>query len=463
MVKKNERIFMKIKKIVVKNLFKIFHHEIPLNMEDHITIIHGPNGFGKTVLLTMLNALFSSHYHLLRRIPFSELSVDFDDKSHLCLKKNYNLGVEKGNRGDGSNELIFEFSKQRTKPKSYTVKSIKVNEISFPLRVIDREVQGLERIDHETWIYFPTQERLTIEDVLERFGDRLPIPRTREKEEPSWLKEIKNSIHIRFIETQRLLRFSYPQRQREYEGRPLMVPTVINYSEELANAIQGKLAEYATLSQSLDRTFPTRLVKGGIASELTIDALRTKLSELEEKRLRLMTAGLLDKEKEIDFQELQKIDESNRNVLSVYVEDVKQKLSVFDELTNKIDLLVTIANRKFLYKKMSISKKEGFIFKTLDEQSLSPTSLSSGEQHELVLLYELLFKVNPDSLILIDEPELSLHVVWQQQFLKDLQEITKLAGFDVLIATHSPQIIHDRWDLTVELTGPKNEELSNCS
>src|SRR3990172_1480514 len=112
MAKKNERIFMKIKKIVVKNLFKIFHHEIPLNMKDHITIIHGPNGYGKTVLLTMLNALFSSRYHELRRIPFSELSVDFDDKSTLRLKKNGKLDVDKRNRGDDGNELVFEFSKQ---------------------------------------------------------------------------------------------------------------------------------------------------------------------------------------------------------------------------------------------------------------------------------------------------------------------------------------------------------------
>jgi predicted ATP-binding protein involved in virulence len=91
----------------------------------------------------------------------------------------------------------------------------------------------------------------------------------------------------------------------------------------------------------------------------------------------------------------------------------------------------------------------------MGDRPLPVTSLSSGEQHELVLLYELLFKVNPDSLILIDEPELSLHIAWQQQFLQDLQKITQLASFDVLIATHSPQIIHDRWDLTVELKGPE--------
>jgi predicted ATP-binding protein involved in virulence len=62
--------------------------------------------------------------------------------------------------------------------------------------------------------------------------------------------------------------------------------------------------------------------------------------------------------------------------------------------------------------------------------------------------------VTPNSLILIDEPELSLHILWQQEFLRDLEEIIKIAGLDFLIATHSPQIIHDRWDLAVELEGP---------
>jgi predicted ATP-binding protein involved in virulence len=45
-------------------------------------------------------------------------------------------------------------------------------------------------------------------------------------------------------------------------------------------------------------------------------------------------------------------------------------------------------------------------------------------------------------------------VGWQAQFLRDLQEITKLTDLDVLMATHSPDIIQDRWDLTVELKGP---------
>jgi predicted ATP-binding protein involved in virulence len=104
---------------------------------------------------------------------------------------------------------------------------------------------------------------------------------------------------------------------------------------------------------------------------------------------------------------------------------------------------------------LEINKKEGFFFVTDNGDRLSPSDLSSGEQHELIMLYELLFKAEAGSLILIDEPEISLHVGWQSQFLQELLEITKLADIDVLMATHSPDIIQDRWDLTVELKGKK--------
>ena len=100
-----------------------------------------------------------------------------------------------------------------------------------------------------------------------------------------------------------------------------------------------------------------------------------------------------------------------------------------------------------------IDTERGFVIRsTVTNRELSLQQLSSGEQHELVLIYELLFHVNENSLILIDEPEISLHVDWQMQFLDDIQKVVGLTPFDVLIATHSPMIINERWDLTVELT-----------
>ena len=95
----------------------------------------------------------------------------------------------------------------------------------------------------------------------------------------------------------------------------------------------------------------------------------------------------------------------NAKALLVYLNDTEKKLSVFDDMLKKLQLFSTILNeRQFVFKKLEISPDFGFRFKTEGEKDLSLTDLSSGEQQEVVLLYELLFRVGPNTLVLIDEP-----------------------------------------------------------
>jgi predicted ATP-binding protein involved in virulence len=175
--------------------------------------------------------------------------------------------------------------------------------------------------------------------------------------------------------------------------------------------------------------------------------------DLEKKREALVKAGLLDASTETLRADLE-IAEEQRRVLSIYIDDVEQKLHVFDETAAKIDLFKKIISKLFKYKHLAIDRTRGFAFSTDENTPLSLTSLSSGEQNEVVLLASLLLNDQPASLFLIDEPEISLHVFWQKQFLRDLVDITSLLKIDVIIATHSPQIISDRWDLTIQLKGP---------
>ena len=440
---------MRIKQISVSGLFGIFDHVIPLNMDDRITVIHGPNGFGKTAMLRILNGLFNSRYSELRTIPFSKFCVEFDDDSNIEIIKNTD------NSKEIENNFVFNFHDNNVDIINFKPK--RRSDTENLLRILDDLIPGLERISSRKWLYTPTQENLSLEEVLERFIDLLPV---KFQSEAEWLEKLKNNIHIRLIESQRLLNL-VPNLRLKFDDRtPTIESTVSAYSNELAKLMQDKFKEYGTISQSLDRSFPMRVVKQQSSPDLTDEHLRNQLKELEETRSRLIEVGLLDQDEDSEFQiQPQDIDESTKNALSVYVEDVEKKLNVFNEIAIKINLLKRIINNKFSYKEINFSKEKGFIFTTLynsslsDSKILSPNDLSSGEQHELVLLYELLFKVKPNSLVLIDEPELSLHVGWQIQFLKDLQEITKLANVDILIATHSPDIIQDRWDLTVELKG----------
>ena len=79
---------MQIAEISVTSLFGIFNHIIPLHIDDGITIIHGPNGYGKSVIFKMLDGLFNGHYSLLCQYPFQTFKVCFDDESVVWVDKN---------------------------------------------------------------------------------------------------------------------------------------------------------------------------------------------------------------------------------------------------------------------------------------------------------------------------------------------------------------------------------------
>lgn len=425
-------------------------------MNDNITIIHGPNGIGKTMILKLLDALFGQNNNLLLSIPFDEFRVDFEDGTSFWISKTPRLhdSIE----GEHTVEQTVTFQATDRDPYRLDSKSL----YSIAQSALRWSQSILYYAGHEPITSNDLYSLTVTQDDSKPFvilGKGMKSTIEARKEIPGWLIEMRNSVTILLIETQRLLSPAKSSESNEKDTERSLHYAVTDDSEHLTELIRKKLAESATLSQSLDRTFPIRLISPTPQQEhVTENELRRKLGELDRKRSRLMNVGLLDQATETPpvVDAAQEIEPNTKAVLAVYAQDTEQKLGIFDELAQKIDLFTTIINNRFLYKKMSISKEKGIVITSKNGAVLPLESLSSGEQHELVLFYELLFRVSAGSLILIDEPELSLHIVWQEQFLKDVQQITQLADIDIILATHSPDLISDRRDLVVELEGPKN-------
>jgi len=448
---------MKLKKILVNGLFDRFTHEIPLNLKDHMTIIHGPNGFGKTMILRMINAFFNQSPIALANIPFRKLRLDFDNGSAVSVQRKRQGKIRER---DAKANIEMSYTERGNSPQHFTPKSdMHPEQLRFPIGAIEELIPELDQVERQTWRYRGTGEMLSLAEVLDRYRDALPLSEPyRDPTTPEWLQAIRQAIPVRFINTERL--YIAPPRRRLHSPYPSYLPpepAVRRYSEELGEKIKQTLTEYGTLSQSLDRTFPARLVAEPAQPDVTMSDLRKKLADIEARRQQLIEAGLLIPEPAGGgvpaMPPLEKVDETRRGVLAVYAQDAQRKLSVFDDVFTKIDLFKKIANARFLHKSITVGQS-GFGVVTSSGSQLDPVLLSSGEQHELVILYELLFRVRENSIILIDEPEISLHVAWQDEFLKDLGQMAELSQFHALVATHSPQIISDRWDLTVELKGP---------
>jgi len=74
---------------------------------------------------------------------------------------------------------------------------------------------------------------------------------------------------------------------------------------------------------------------------------------------------------------------------------------------------------------------------------LLPYSLSSGEKQLLVILLTLLVQDNQPYVLLMDEPEISLHIEWQQQLVSRVREMNP--NVQIIMTTHSPAVIMDGW------------------
>lgn len=456
----------RIKQISVEGLFGTLNHSIPLHMEDRITIIHGLNGVGKTVILRLLDELFSRRNIELRKIPFTKFQVELDDNSCFWVTKVYEKQTDKDGKSPINSTLTFHWTKPGGDLLEFELSNkrwqgAKEEAVLRSFMLIEDDIPELVHISASTWVHQLSGESFSPEELLESFGYLLSnrftdADQPTEPEWPEWLEELRQSLCIRLIETQRLLSVEEKRRLR----RPrVMEPTVKKYAEELAENIKTKRDESGAKGQVLDKTFPKRVFEPTIFQKsISVDELHKKLTEQDEKRLRLMAAGLLDQDNSDAFQMDKEVSENQKIMLSVYVEDMEEKLRVFDEISRKINLLTKIINGKqFLNKEMAITKDLGFVFTSTNGETIPLNNLSSGEQNQLVLFYDLLFKTRPGSLILLDEPETSLHIVWQQEFLQDIRDIIELTNIDVMMATHSPDLIHKSWNLTVGLEGSSIE------
>lgn len=434
---------MILKKLIVKDLFGHFNHVIPFK-NGNITIITAPNGYGKTIVLKIIDAIFNRNFGFLSRLDFSVIEL---------ITSNGTLRIFKEQDKDNADEMTISIDSEIDKHYKYQHDKVIRNLKRFPSHMINTRLPFLTQVGEREWIDDRTGEFVDFDYILENYAGILP-EKYKSDDIPKWLSEFVSLLKAHFIQDQRLILRRVDVRHTRHVKRKNFVDTIEKYADELTGRIRESSNNSSVISQQLDTTFPVRLLKKDYSFKAyTADELKDQLKQLQKKREVLAKFNLLSSEQHLpDVYVFDKITDSDTKVLTLYVEDTKQKLEAYDSLLQKIDLFSSILNEKRLsFKKISIDPDEGFAFETEKGRPLKLTQLSSGEQHQVVLLYELIFKTQKDVLVLIDEPEISLHVAWQKDFLEDLKKIIAIQEMVVVVATHSPQIIDSNWNLVVDL------------
>ena len=242
-----KEISMRIRQISITGLFGVFNHVIPLNSDERITIIHAPNGYGKTIMLKMLDGLFNDRHYELLTIPYKSFQVEFEDGSRLEVVKI---------------DLSETLTKERLILNFYNKAEEK--ETCF-IGVDGKESQALlPSSSNEIYQSIQQASQNSVMQVLRTHMKSLEIAeRTQNLEITEWFIQLKRSVNVYLIESQRLFTFSDSRNEKRYTRNPNASPalTVDSYSAELVAQIKERLAKYASVSQSLDRSFPTRLLK----------------------------------------------------------------------------------------------------------------------------------------------------------------------------------------------------------
>jgi predicted ATP-binding protein involved in virulence len=443
---------LRVTEIGVRGLFGMYDHIIKLNSDERITIIHGPNGVGKTVFLGLAHNLLLGQFQRLVAIPFDYFVVKFDNDSALSCTRDFVEGevihrlriqtvdIDWAVTSRGAFDLVRvapDFSEVCTKVLKqhidpYTGSNAFTN-LSYnfcnPINMPDK---------------FPTGQWLEMwATLLLHFHRELT-------QLPAYL-----------IGVDRLLISQVNAFQFSDADSPINVRSRIEtYSKQLVESLNLALREYGQKTSQLEQTFPDRLMD--LSEDVSnIQLLKESFTEISQQRKRYEEVGLLEVNVDADRFDTKRFSQGLSSVklvaMNLHAQDAKSKLDVLEPLAQRLESFLALVNRKLSNKSLRIEYSKGMVVRDSDGNSIALTALSTGEQHLFILLYDLIFLIKQNQLVLIDEPEAGLHVSWQKSFVKDLLEIIKIAQFDVILATHSPYVVGKYSNLMVALTSDQHQ------
>jgi ABC-type transport system involved in cytochrome c biogenesis ATPase subunit len=438
-----------IRQFVVEGLFdSALTHKIDFSKDGRVTIIAGPNGVGKTHILRLIHAILGLQISTMLRMPFQTAHLKFADGRTLTVSRltgdhprESRLILEgHGPRGGklGVAELPGDFHLEggldRFVPRG---------DGSYFDRKTRRTIRGPEVEDYVMSLRMREARRRAIGDSQPLlFGDEILA-------DSGWLNDLIENRDPIFIDTKRL---DTPPAKSGPDGSPPIRPRIDEYIEQVKVQVADARRASLAVTQETDQDFAKRvLTRSKKSRPIREEDLKRRYEDIAEQSAELYRSGLSQTLVDVQFPS-STVDSTETRVLSIFIDDWQRKLKPLLPVNDKLKALQRIVNEKFIGKKLRLDKTGALVFVADDDQSIIPvTLLSSGEQHILALFTMLLFSAQPGSVVLIDEPEISLHAAWKHAFLEDITDVANIADLQIILATHSSGIINGRWDLVQEL------------
>lgn len=156
-------------------------------------------------------------------------------------------------------------------------------------------------------------------------------------------------------------------------------------------------------------------------------------------------------------QQLEKLESEYAYYLSDLSKQIATRIQQ-NGLVNKEDLadinahnnaFISIINRAFANTNKTVDTTQSKLQFKLGEDLLeSSKRLSAGEKQFLIVMLTVLLQRKEESILIMDEPEISMHLDWQRTLIDNIKVLNP--NCQIIIATHSPGVIMDGWEQLVK-------------
>lgn len=462
---------MKINRFKMKNMHGYLNLEI--NFNSNLNFLTGINGSGKTSIVRSIYSLFKPSLNYLSHIDYDliELDFDYENKKFTLYSKKTDGKIVFGRKGNGQEEITVKFREFPLKEESF----------------LRRKLQEEDEEEH-----YHEELLMKKKNPLVKFILGLPIPLTlgieRRVSELLTSREYRRGINY----------FShfplgkYKSSIRETLG---YIPEIS--LDDAKNLAEEKYKEIQAFEKKYTEELRNNMILQSIKSrekELDILELKKKVKEInineliftikklgfQEKNIQKMLTDIYNKlihyakalpdlstidPKSPDFDKDMNTylsfitDKSHLDRIFKISDYIKEYTEKIKDINKPIYEYIETVNHFLLDSKKSIYfDSNGLIkikIKEIKDNLIS--SLSSGEIQIIIILTQIAFNkdLNIANIFIIDEPELSLHIKWQEIFIETMLRLKP--DLQIIVATHSPSIFSNYLDKCISL----DEELQN--
>lgn len=164
----------------------------------------------------------------------------------------------------------------------------------------------------------------------------------------------------------------------------------------------------------------------------------------------------------LEWQNMEKIQISNLASRCARLMKASYPIELRLDLDDEVRIDATLGDLEALKVLLNcglITIKESYTYNDIDSKVFPLIDFSSGQWHIFSSLLFTAMAVENNTLILMDEPENSLHPEWQQQYLRLMKEVVSSStGVHIIVATHSPLIASSLDPLEAEVIKLKRNQ-----